>query len=1243
MAHRVLAITFSAMTAVSTLGTGVVNVYATEASAAEDSINKDSFVIISEDADLEVFEEESVEGEADAEETVENDEETDDSETDTDSAAETSLEDINDDEASAEDAIETALIAEEIYESAAVTVESATEETLTEEEDIQTVGSDGSDQVGDTVVFSMTDSVTSYSLSGNTSGGMSVTTDETKGTILVNIASDGAYKLSGIAGKVYITVAKELSDVTLTLDGLTVDNSGLSQLLETDTPTIAIGKTSVVKLILSGDNSIIGDNEYVSEGEALIKAPASTLIIEGEGALTLTAPAGGGLSAKKGVINMVSGTLNIINTLDDGIKAKDENGTVNILGGTVNISECHDDGIQAENVNISDGVLNITTVYDNAATGYYTSGSGSTSLNTITENGSTKTETIMVDTGSHKGIKAGTKASTKNYADGTESSTTEASGGLNISGGIINIDTTGAGLKVNSLSTGGYTATSTGQYIIGSPDDAIQSNNDLSISGGTIDIASSDDGIGAAGKLTITGSSAISITKAYEGLEAGEIIIGESGATTGPVISLNTNDDGINASSKTVVYNYESTDNDETNYTKVSTSVSGNKCVIYSGSVSVYIDSNNVDDNNTVSLRNGSASSLKDISYNASGDGIDCNGTLDIEGGTVYVFGQSSGDNSPIDHDNGFTLSKNATLFAAGSSSMAGESIPGYGDSVYVTTGASQGGVPGGNDMPTPPGGNFSGSGTFANAPGSGMAFPGSDFGGETGQNMVSASFNAGDTLCVTNGSETVFSYGLPYAASFAIYSSPLLNSDTEYTITKGTASASSEDNTEISDDSDYASGRDAIVSSTEVETGSETSKIYSAQMVKGQTYTIGTGIWTSDNTKIATVAKKTGKVTAKKAGSVTLTDSANNRSYNITVYEPVLSDTKLSMLVGGSGSINISNTGTLPVTWISSDPSIISVSGDRYAVSYENGTAALCGITATGKGNATVTAYVGGKTYAARITVTDTLAPVALEDKEAVSLNVFQSYTPKFASGFKVNGATWAYDGQTLQLEKNLYTVNDNDGNKLLTITKAGKITVYKSGVYTLTGKDRSNKETELTLNASAIPTRTDIYLNAGQKISYKNTYVKSGNIKWVTEKETDLQTGSVELANSNRAAVSITGKAAGEITLICTYAGESYRTVIHIEDPALDLEASSSKSGATLIQPKSNSYYYTLKLQKGETFRIVQSGVDRSVNWSSSSAARVFASEYGILYARAKGTANISAKINNKTVKIKVTVIDN
>ena len=563
---------------------------------------------------------------------------------------------------------------------------------------------------------------------------------ETEGTVLDlstlgsgthEITESGTYTITGDASKVFIQVSDGV-EAKLILNNMNIDNSsaGKGAVIE------ALG-SSDVDIELKGASTIKCSTDK-KENAILHDDYTNTMTFSGAGSLTIT------------------------NALKDAIKY--DEGTIEIKSGSIVLADCYSDGIQAENVNISGGTVDITTVYDKASENIYGKGLS----NDITENGSTKVETVKEDTGSHKGIKAGTKAKTYSYSEvksesdnvaGQKYSQT-ASGGITISGGTVKIDTTAAGIKANSVSTSGYTATSKGTYIIGGPDDALHSNNDLAISGGTIILSSGDDAITAEGNLDIAGGT-INIETAYEGIEGAYIDIGTSGSSSGPNITINSNDDGINAARKTSVYVYA--DEDEEVYTKTTTAQSGNYCNIYSGSVEV-----NIDSTSTKSVTLGSNT----IKYKASGDGIDCNGTLDIEGGTTIVYGQSTGDNSPLDTDSGFTLGNGATVLAAGSNSMAGESIPSSGSGVYLTYGST---------------GNM-GNAAFGGAGGMG----GMSFGrGASQASGSSASITAGSAFKVTDGSATIYSGTLKNAASFVFFASPDLTSGTSYTLTAGSSSTS--------------------------------------------------------------------------------------------------------------------------------------------------------------------------------------------------------------------------------------------------------------------------------------------------------------------------------------------------------------------------------------------------------------------------------------------------------------------
>ncbi|MBQ7565223.1 MAG: carbohydrate-binding domain-containing protein [Lachnospiraceae bacterium] len=1201
-----------------------------------------------------------------------------------------------------------------------------------------------------------------------------------------------------------------------------------------------------------------------------VKAKQGTINVNG-GTLNTSYTCDDAVKAKDGTINITSGTVNISYSYGDGLKAKMEDvptgGNINISGGTVNITEeIYGDGIQGENVNISDGTVDIKTVFDNAAEQYYTSGSTSTSLNTITEvNDTCKTERINVDTGDHSGIKAGTKESTRIFSGllttdpGNAIKTYSASGGLTISGGTVNINTLGAGLKANKAS--GYTACSNGQYIIGSPDDGLHSNNNLVIRGGTITINSSDDGITAAGDVTITGSDTkVDIQNSFEGIEGSNIIFGTSGASDGPTVTIVSDDDGINAAHKSgVTYTYDGSEETDSGYTKTTVKAEGNSCVVYSGAVTIKIDTAST---KSRTLRNGSASSTKDVNYTADGDGIDCNGTLELAGGMTTVFGASpSTSNSPIDTDGGFTLGENARLLATGSDGM-GESVPEYGSGYYIIYGSSgQSGQGGSNPGGTGGQGGFnpggqSGSGAFGQDELSSesvddLAAPGEQGpgGGNNPGGGSTASISANSSFKVVAGNDTLIDTTLPYAASFLIYADPALAESntvtigsTQTTLTRSQASGTNSGTTISSvsvspasqtlnvgenatltatvntssagqqgpggqgdpgssssviwttSDSSVAtvaaistttakvyglkagtatitatsasdstksgtctvtvaastiltldrsslemdiaeeaatltatvttlggtapdvtwtssdttesviritpSGtRNATLTVTPVAKGTATitafandasatcmvtvidkvsasgldskvnpeetiiseedakkgiTKAYTADMVKGQTDTLSAGEWTSGDPKTVSVVKKTGKITAKKAGGpVTLTNTLTDGTkitYAITVYEPSLTLNSNASLNGKSKTLLVGNayenaltlkvgTPSLPVAWISSNPAVVSVTGDQYGTSDGTGIFAKADLKAVGTGNAKLSAYVGGKAYSVSVSVKDLPTFSKLSDGADVTLCAMQSFTPSFNRDFNIKQAEWYFEGKKLtQDAAGTWT----DAGKHISITAKGKITGLKAADEPLTLKAASEGETlELNFTIKATPVKTDLYLNVGQKVNLKHRYVTNKNITGWTSDSGEEGRGTIALLNQQNkagASLSLEGKAAGDVTLSCTCNDEKcgevvYVTTVHVEDPSLTTD-----SKLTPLKP--DTLNYTLTLSNEEKYTIVQPRVSQKVTWMSSAKARVFVDENGVIHARQKGKANIKAKVSNKIVNIAVTV---
>ena len=186
-----------------------------------------------------------------------------------------------------------------------------------------------------------------------------------------------------------------------------------------------------------------------------------------------------------------------------------------------------------------------------------------------------------------------------------------------------------------------------GTFVIDSADDAIHSNYSVTIDGGSFQLSSGDDGIHAEAYLNINGGTT-TIAESYEGLEATQIHI--SGGTT----QVSSSDDGLNATGGSsfelvdgllVLKDISSSDTEQT----------------FGGRGGMF----EVEDNCDITISGGNLTVTT-----SNGDGIDSNGSLNVSGGTVLVFGSSSGGEGALDYTGSSSIS-GGTLVALGSSGMA--------------------------------------------------------------------------------------------------------------------------------------------------------------------------------------------------------------------------------------------------------------------------------------------------------------------------------------------------------------------------------------------------------------------------------------------------------------------------------------------------------------------------------------------------------------------------------------------
>lgn len=436
------------------------------------------------------------------------------------------------------------------------------------------------------------------------------------------------------------TISVEGNGVVIENNKITISSAGtygISGTLKDGQIIIDAGNEDNVKLVLNGANISCSNSApiYVKNAKnayLVLVDGSENVITDGENYVfedeTSDEP-NATIFSKDDLFISGTGKLKVNSNYNNAITSKDD---LEIAEANIDITSVADGLRGKDSITISSGNININATGD----GMKSNNSEDAEKGYIL----IKDGTINITSG-EDGIQAETNATitggdiTINSGGGSENSSKENNSwgnwgkpmgfGENTNSTAENDTASAKGIKGNTL-----VKIDGGNINIDSSDDSIHSNSNVEINGGTINITSGDDGIHGDSTIDINAGE-INITKSYEGIEAETININDGN------IKVVASDDGINAAGG----------ND-------GSSVNGRP-----------------GQNNFASSGNG------EINFNggrvvvdASGDGLDANGSIYMKGGTVIVNGPENSGNGALDYDGKFEIS-GGLLIAAGSSGMA--------------------------------------------------------------------------------------------------------------------------------------------------------------------------------------------------------------------------------------------------------------------------------------------------------------------------------------------------------------------------------------------------------------------------------------------------------------------------------------------------------------------------------------------------------------------------------------------
>lgn len=429
---------------------------------------------------------------------------------------------------------------------------------------------------------------------------------------VISITKGGTYVLTGKLsdGRMYVNCDEF---VHIVLNGAEINSSTYSPLYVEKSGGVVITLADGSSNKLSDGTEYKYENGEENEPDAVIFSK-DDLSLNGGGSLEITANYNEGITTKDD-LRIAECSLDITSA-GNAIKGKD---SVAVLDADIKINS-QQDGIKSSNSDNADkgyivfesGNFDITAAYDAVQ-----------AENTLEINGGEFNLTSgTLNTSASSDNKNPDNSSADNGGNSTGNNGFGGfGGGMTQEGNQNKTEESKKGLKAGNCIT-----INDGVITAVCEDDSVHSNGNIDINSGTLILSSGDGGIHSDETLTINGGN-IDIKTSYEGIE-GKVINVENGN-----ISVMSSDDGFNASDG-------------------------------SGSSMQPGGFGDVSFDCELNINGGY------IYVNASGDGIDSNGVLNINGGTVIVDGPVSGGDGALDSGSEIVVT-GGILVAAGSSQMA--------------------------------------------------------------------------------------------------------------------------------------------------------------------------------------------------------------------------------------------------------------------------------------------------------------------------------------------------------------------------------------------------------------------------------------------------------------------------------------------------------------------------------------------------------------------------------------------